>query len=189
MSVQRLRRALVLLALPVYGAGAGVSIAAAHQTATARSAASVNVPQLLAKRVTRVKQHDGGVAVLLPATMPLDTPDFTASSASKGNYTLEIDGAKNCDGANVCLFALFMAQRGGKLFGKPVSLTQGVHGAFKNITCGASCSPAAITWIEHGVRYEIQANPSIEAHPNVSTKTLRAVFVAAANSAIQAGPR
>jgi hypothetical protein len=39
------------------------------------------------------------------------------------------------------------------------------------------------------VRYAIEANPSVENHPGVPANRVRAAFVAAADQAIDAGPR
>jgi len=147
------------------------------------------VARLLRSRITLVKQHNGGVPVLLPTTMLLGSPDYTASSASRGSYRLEIDGAEPCNGANVCLYALFTGVRGGRRYGSTVELAHGIHGSFAGIQCGAVCSPASIDWVERGVLYTIEANPSVEYHPNVAGGVVRAAFVAAANQAIDAGPR
>jgi hypothetical protein len=163
--------------------------AAAGVAASAHPAATVAVVDLLAARIANVRPHDGGVAVLLPTTMPLQRPNFTASSASDGRYRLEIDGAEPCAGANVCLFALFTGVRGGRPYGKPVALSHGIGGDYATIQCGAACSPASISWEEHGVRYEIEANPSVEYHPGVAGGTVEAAFIAAADQAIDAGPR
>lgn len=174
------RRALV--ALTAMSIAAGSAVAAA-------SSSNVAVAHLLRSRVAAVKQQDGGIPVLLPTTMALGSPDYTASSASHSSYKLEIAAAKNCDTANVCLLAFFEGRRGGKRFGKPVELAQGIEGAFATIQCGAACSPASIDWIESGVLYTIQANPAIEEKPNVPPKAFEEVFIEAADQAIEAGPR
>lgn len=145
--------------------------------------------KVLGARIASVKRGDDGVAVLLPATMPLPRPDYTASSASPGRYRLEIDGAEPCNGANVCLFALFTGVRGGHLYGKPVALHGAITGRYATIQCGAACSPASIDWRSGGVLYTIEANPSVEYHPRAAAGAVRAAFVAAANEAIDAGPR
>jgi len=162
---------------------------AAGPAGAAGGSAKVDVLAALSARIATVKRGDGGVAVLVPATMPLQRPYYTASSASAGRYRLEIDGAEPCNGANVCLFALFTGERGGHLYGKPIALDHGVAGRYAQIQCGAACSPASIDWIEHGVLYTIEANPSVEDHPNVAGGVVRAAFIAAADEAIDAGPR
>ncbi len=163
----------------------GAAVPAA--TDAAAHGAMVSVVRLLAPRIAVVKRRDGGVAVLLPMTMPL--PDYTASSASAGHYRLEIDGAEPCGGANVCLFALFTGVRGGRPYGSPVRLSHGIRGGYADIQCGAACSPASLDWVENGVRYAIEANPSVEDHPGAAAHAVRAAFVAAADQAIDTGPR
>jgi hypothetical protein len=157
--------------------------------AGAASTSRVAVAHLLRSRVASVKQKDGGVPVLLPTTMPLGSPDYTADSASRGSYRLEIDGHEPCNGVNGCLYALFTGAWGGRRDGSAVELAHGIHGSFADIQCGAACSPASIDWIERGVLYTIEANPSIESQPNTSADALEQIFIDAANQAIDAGPR
>jgi len=166
-----------------------VTMAVCATVAGAASTPPVTVAHLLRSRITLVKQHDGGVPVLLPTTMLLGSPDYTASSASRGSYRLEIDGAEPCNGANVCLYALFTAVRGGRRYGSAVKLTHHIHGRFAGIQCGAVCSPASIDWIERGVLYTIEANPSIELQPSLAANAFEQSFIDAADQAINAGPR
>ena len=166
-----------------------LAMAGCATVAGAASTPTVSVVHLLRSRIGLVKQHDGGVPVLLPTTMPLGSPDYTASSASRGSYRLQIDGAEPCNGANVCLYALFTGVRGGRRHGGAVELAHGIHGSFAGIQCGAVCSPASIDWIERGVLYTIEANPSIESQPNVSAKAFDKIFIDAANQANDAGSR
>ncbi len=60
-----------------------------------------------------------------------------------------------------------------------VSLAEGIKGYFKPLSCGGSCSPPSIQWIQKSVRYEIQAN----------ALGGRRAFVSMANSAINHGNR
>ena len=166
-----------------------LTAAARATVAGAASTRTVAVAHLLRSRVGLVRQHDGGVPVLLPTTMSLGSPDYTTSSASHGSYRLEIDGAEPCNGANVCLYALFTAVRGSRRSGSSVGLAHGIHGSFNGIQCGAVCSPASIRWVEWGVLYTIEANPSIASQPNVSAGPFDKIFIDAANQAIDAGPR
>jgi hypothetical protein len=187
-STSRRRDAAAFLAALAAATLLGAYVPAATDAA-AHTAATVSVVRLLAARIATVKQRDGGVPVLLPTTMPLDRPDYTASSASPGRYRLEIDGAEPCGGANVCLFALFTGVRGGRRYGSPLRLSHGIRGGYADIQCGAACSPASLDWVENGVLYAIEANPSGEYHPGAPPDTVRAAFVAAADQAIDAGPR
>jgi hypothetical protein len=126
------------------------------------------------------------VAVLLPATATLDigrsTHLFTSASVSRsrGAWGLSLSPVKNC-GADACFLAEFSGAKGQRLgyATTNVALARGLRGYFKPISCGGSCSPASIQWIEHGVRYEFQAN----------ALGGRREFVAMADSAIRAGDR
>ena len=60
-----------------------------------------------------------------------------------------------------------------------VSLALGMKGYYKPLSCGGSCSPPSIQWIQKGVRYEIQAN----------ALGGKKAFISMANSAINHGNR
>ena len=148
-------------------------------TATVAQAKTVDVPSLLRSSIP--KARDGGVPVLLPARMNLDYSGKTYAGGGGGNdeYALVLDARPHC-GGNACSLASFTAMQGEPLgFKTNVTLARGIRGAYKPLSCGASCSPPSIMWILGGVRYEIQA------------KALggRAAFVAMADSAIRAGDR
>ena len=57
---------------------------------------------------------------------------------------------------------------------------QGIEAHFKPLSCGASCSPPAITWFVNGRRYEIQAK---------TVDGSKETFVALANEALAGGAR
>ena len=151
--------------------------------ATSAVARTVDVPDVLGSHIPDAAAID--VPVLLPSRMNLDidasTKVFADGSSRKGSYDLTLSGAANCRGANACFLAEFSAQRGAKLGYKStnVKLALGLKGYYRDLSCGASCSPASIAWVQKGVRYEIAA------------KALggRKAFVTMANSAIRAGNR
>jgi hypothetical protein len=152
-----------------------VSSAAARQV--------VDVPAAAGPALAKV--HHSGVAVLLPATANLDinrTTHLFASatvSRSRGEWGLSLSPVRNCF-ADACFLASFSGAKGQPLgFRTNVALAEGLRGFFRPISCGGSCSPASIQWIEKGVRYEIQAN----------ALGGRQEFVAMADSAIRAGDR
>lgn len=148
-------------------------------------ARTVNVPDRLGAVVPDAQ--DSGLVVLLPSTMNLDYKKsgklYADGSGDKktGRYSLELSAVKDCGGANACFLAEFSGEKGQPLGYKTtnVSLALGMKGYYKGLTCGASCSPPSIQWIQKGVRYEIQA------------KALggKKAFVAMANSAISNGNR
>jgi hypothetical protein len=147
------------------------------------AARTVDVPTRLASVIPAA--HDSGLVVLLPTSMNLDYGGkvYADGDGDKrlGTYTMELSGAKGCGGANACFLAEFLGAKGAKLGYKTtnVKLALGMEGYYKALSCGASCSPPSIAWIQKGVRYEIQA------------KALggKQAFVAMANSAITAGNR
>jgi hypothetical protein len=121
------------------------------------------------------------IPVLLPDAMPTDSdPLYADDYASRKAYFLDLSGAPDCGQATACFEAEFSGQKGGTPYGfKPVRLARGRHGHFKPTTCGASCSPAMISWKERGATYTIQANVAHE----------KATLVKMANEAIRRGPR
>ena len=126
------------------------------------------------------------VPIRLPARMTLDYDKnaFGDGFARKQSYDLDINAVKKC-GANVCFLASFQGERGGTpAFKKTVSLAKGITGYYKPLTCGGSCSPPMIQWIQRGVLYSIQAK--VDAPGKGGT---RRAMVRAANSSIRATPR
>jgi hypothetical protein len=121
------------------------------------------------------------IAVLLPDTMPTDAKHLYADHwETRKTYALSLADVPGCGEATACFEAEFSGQKGGTPYGfKRVRLARGRHGHFKPTTCGASCSPAMISWKERGATYTIQANVAHE----------RTTLVKMANQAIRRGPR
>jgi hypothetical protein len=163
-----------------------IALAALVAVAVPAFAASgdVNVPAKFAKLLPKVKQKSG-LAVRLPSKIHVfvkPSRTFADASSTKKSYFLELDAAKSCNGANACFLASFAAKRGGTpAFKRTVSLTHGITGYFKPVTCGGSCSPAFIQWKEGGVLYEIE-NKGVG-------KNEKSSMVKLANSAIRGGDR
>lgn len=161
-----------------------VAVAAVAVPALAASEGDVNVPAKFSKLIPKVKQKSG-LAVRLPSKIHVflnPSKTYAAGSSTRESYFLELDAAKQCHGANACFLASFSGKRGGTpAFRSTVSLTRGITGYFKPVTCGASCSPAFIQWKEHGVLYEIE-NKGVGKNEKRSMKRL-------ANSAIRGGNR
>ena len=103
-------------------------------------------------------------------------------SGARNAFTLEFAGAPHCGSANACFLASFQGTRGGKLPGKSnLELAGGQPAFYKGITCGASCSPATLWFLNRGVLYTWQHND-----PPKNTKSVLARLAA---QAIAAGPR
>jgi hypothetical protein len=174
-----MRRSLTLIA------AACLASALLVAPATAGSTGVVSPPKLFAKKLDKVKA-DSGIDVFLPSHLRVfvkPSKAYPTAVASDGTYDLEIGAARNCGGANACYLANFTGTRGEKpAFRKKVSLAGGHTGYWKGITCGASCSPAEIQWLEGDVLYTA-------ATKGVGLKKEKPTLVKLANEAIKAGPR
>jgi hypothetical protein len=144
------------------------------------SAKSYDVARSLGAVLPRVVEHSG-VPVLVPDRIALDYGGklYPSGIGGRNAWSLSLSGAPRCGGATACFLAEFSGRRGGHpSFSRQVKLRGGVTGYFKPLSCGGSCSPPAVQFVRAGVLYEIQAKvPRGEAD-----------LVAAANSALRAGP-
>jgi hypothetical protein len=144
-------------------------------------AGSVSLPTLFAKQINKINAASHAPAVLLPGSMALDVKHPYATGGPSGSsYDLEIGAVKNCNGANACFVADFQAHKGGKVFGKKVTVNGASKAGFVGLSCGASCSPPQVDFVVGGVLYSIQANVG---------KHSRTALISAAEAAISAGPR
>jgi hypothetical protein len=153
--------------------------------ATAGDTGIVKPPTLFKSKLAQVKSGSG-IDVYLPSRLRVYTKPSRArgeASVDDGFYNLEIGAARNCGGATACFLANFTGTKGAKpAFGKKAALTGGRTGYWKGITCGASCSPAEIQWLEGDVLYTV-------ATKGVGVKKEKPTLVKLANEAIKAGPR
>jgi hypothetical protein len=152
--------------------------------AVAASVPTVNLNQLFADTLPAVKAKTS-LPILFPDTMPYESTGqiYTAGGGSKKEYSLSLYDAPDCSGANVCFIAEITGTKGGQPFGRgKATLAHGIHGRYQPLSCGASCSQPSISWKEHGVTYEIQAD--VEA-----AKNDRAALVKMADNAITRGAR
>jgi hypothetical protein len=160
-----------------------LALAAALVPAAAAQAHPVDVPGAIGAKLDRVAAKTN-VPILLPQTIDLDidvdTPVYSSGYGRKRAWGFTLQGTRRC-GANACSFAWFSARRAKRL-GVPVNtrLVQGIKAHFKPLSCGASCSPPAITWLVNGRRYEIQAK---------TVDGSKQTFVDLANAALAGGGR
>ena len=145
-----------------------------------------SLPSLFARQIIAINRAPHAPPVLPPRSMPLDAKRMFATGGVGGGqvpgYDLQVGAVKHCGGADACFVAAFTAATGSKVFGKRVTVKGASRAGFDPLSCGASCSPPQIDFVWHGVLYTIQAN--------LKTKqTDRAALIAAAQSAISAGPR
>ncbi|HEX8119940.1 MAG TPA: hypothetical protein VF549_01625 [Solirubrobacteraceae bacterium] len=165
---------LVSLALIVLLTGAAVAHAAVY-----------DVKRVLGDDLPRVAKKTQ-VPVRLPTKINLDYGKnvFGSGTGSKNRYSFGIDAAQPC-GANACFLAQFRAEKGGEpAFDREVLLAKGITGYYKPLTCGGSCSPPMIEWVQGGYLYGIQAKVGVS-----GKSAQRRAMVRAANSSILATPR
>lgn len=124
--------------------------------------------------------------MLLPARMTVDVAPgrlFGRGRASAGSYSLNLDVGRRCHGAGACFVAFFLGQKGQSLAGgRKVRLARSIEGRFLRRSCGASCAPPQIMWVERGVLYTIQDRVPTD-------RQAKGVLTSLANSAIRGGPR
>ena len=172
-----MRRAALLFSVAAATLVAGSALAAS-------SSNSVNVLKVFSKQIASIKKSSKA-PVILPASLPFGgkVPKvYPAGAGTRNSWTLVLSGAPNCGGADACFLASFDAQRGGKLPGKSnLKLAGGQAAFFKDVTCGASCSPAEIWFVYRGVLYTY-------AHKDAPRNT-KTVLARLAAQAIAAGPR
>ena len=142
-----------------------------------------DVPDLVDRPLAAVKKA-ATIDVLLPSQFTSDLPKLYSEGRGRGgSYRFEIGAVRHCGGANACFIASFRAKRGGKPTNtRKVDLKRGRQGYFEPLSCGASCAPPSIEWVDDGVLYTIEGKFGTK-------KTERRVFTRLANSAIQKGPR
>jgi hypothetical protein len=141
------------------------------------------LPGLLTPTVAEVKQQTP-LPILLPDKFPSAFDElYPYGGGSEKEYAIGLSAAPDCGGANACFVASFVAEQGGRPFGpRKATLARGIHGRFKPLSCGGSCSPPSIAWKRRGVTYTIQANVG-------NKRTERKLLVRMANEAIRQGPR
>ena len=153
--------------------------------ATAGDTSVVKPPTIFKSKLAKVKA-DSGIDVYLPKRLRVYVKPsrvFGSATAESGSYSLDLDAARNCRGANACYLANFTGTRDQEPgLGRKVKLADGRTAYWKGITCGGSCSPAEIQWVENDVLYTI-------ATKGVGVKKEKATLVKLANEAIAAGPR
>ena len=162
-----------------------IILGAALLAPAAASAATFiyDVPHLVGRPLAAVKKASE-IDVLLPTRLTTDLPKlYSVGSGRKRSYRFEIDAVRHCRGAGACFVASFRARSGGKPSNpKKVTLRGGRRGWFRPLSCGASCAPPSLEWVQDGVLYTIEAK--------LGTKTTeRKILTRLANSAIDNGPR
>ena len=145
------------------------------------SSQAVQVAEIFRSIVPNIQQQTN-VTIRLPSQLPSGFEDqriYTNYGVSRNGYGIDLASQPNC-GANACYIGSFSAEQGGRpSFDQIVSLTNGIRGYYKPLSCGASCSPPAIQWLQGGVLYDIQMRVSRD--PNEAMQQMLQL----ANSSIQ----
>jgi len=173
-----MRRILAVLAT------AAALAAVLAMPASAGETSLISPPSIFKGDLASVKTTSG-IDVFLPSHLRVFTNRRVSgdATAEDGFYDLELGIGRRCNGANACFIGNFTGTRGVEpAFARKARLTGGRTGYWKGITCGASCSPAEIQWVEDGVLYTI-------ATKSVTSRREKATLVKLANNAIKAGPR
>lgn len=169
-------RPLRLVALALVALFASVAVA---------EAALYDIPRVLRDDIRRLAPRTD-VPIRIPARMNLDYDENAFGSGGRiaDGWELEVAATAEC-GANACFLARFSGEEGGTpAFRRTVGLARGITGYYKGLTCGGSCSPPMIQWVQGGVLYSIQAKLSASGRAKQ-----RAAMIRAANQAIRARPR
>jgi len=145
---------------------------------------TIGIDGVLAEPTTELRAQTR-VAILLPNALPVVDRRIklhATGSGSRDRYTFRLTTTPDCD-ANFCYVATFSARKGkGRMTGRAIGLAKGRKGRFHPMSCGASCSPASITWRERGATYTLEAMIPLKADQRAALRKL-------ANSAIKRGPR
>jgi hypothetical protein len=144
---------------------------------------NIDVPKKL-KSLLVVARDKTDVPILLPQKYRTDAKKLVPSgSFARKRYKFSLSAIRGCGGATACFIADFSAKRGGHPhYQRKVTLTGGRTGYFKPLTCGASCSPPVIEWVEDDVLYWIQADAG-------NGRQEKKRLVGMANSALEHGAR
>jgi hypothetical protein len=144
---------------------------------------NIDVPKKFEALLVEARQKTE-VPILLPQKYRTDASTLVPSGGfARKRYTFSLSAVQGCGGATACFIADFSAKRGEQPhYTREVRLRGGRTGYFKPLTCGASCSPPVIEWVEDGVLYWIQADAG-----NARQEKKRLVRMA--NSALWHGPR
>lgn len=162
-----------------------LTITAVCATAGVAHASLYDIPQVLSDDIARVAPRTD-VPIRLPRLINLDYERnaFGDGRRTADGYELDVNATAEC-GANACFLAQFSGVEGGEpSFRREVDLAGGRTGYYKPLSCGGSCSPPMIQWVQGGVLYSIQAKLGVSGRVKQ-----RAAMIRAANSAIRRRPR
>lgn len=156
-----------------------------------RSERGKSVPAVLESALSEIKTRSG-IPVLLPSAMPPGIGTVRHALIEKANsdgYQISLYYKLGVGDAGFAGMLSAQSNPGYTPQELPnvseVELAHGIHGYFRAVTCGGSCSPANLWWKEGRVLYQVQFMlPS-----DYSDLIQQHEMVMAADSAILAGAR
>jgi hypothetical protein len=175
-----------------YGVTTDVDLLAlAKQYFDSHHSAGISIKVLLNSVLPEIRAKSR-VAVLAPGELPKSFSEVKYASvqkASDSEYAISLN--YKLGGGDAGFAALFAAKANSGYEPqelpnvRKLKLSHGLLGYFRAVSCGGSCAPANLWWKEGRVLYQIQLNLPSSLPEGDQEDTL----IAAANSAILAGPR
>lgn len=171
------------------------AIAQAHGQFAASALSPANsaipLPSALASILSEVKAKSH-LPLLLPSALPQSIAKAkyaVVETASKDEYVISLNYELGVGDSGFA--ASFAANAHANIGPKDLSnveevkLSRGLVGYFRSVSCGGSCAPANLWWEENRILYQIQLRLS----STTPEGDQRRLTIAAANSAVIAGPR
>lgn len=150
---------------------------------------SAPVVKILRPVLQKIRKQ-ANAPILLPSKLPSSVNEneihFVGGEGKSDGWEISLYYKEGCGDA--CFVGYFEAKRDGKVsrdeVDRVVRLVNGISGYYTARSCGASCAPPQINWMDKGVMYTIQFKVN-----NRTKKHDEAEVIALANSAIQGGAR
>lgn len=149
------------------------------------------LPKIFEKPVRELKSSIR-FPILLPDALPNSTNFPLVAFVGHGSayeYGIGVhyvDGSGSLGDINMCgTFSGKSNSRLPEVPGEEVQLTANTIAKFRAVSCGGSCAPANLWWVQNGVLYTI----SLKLRSDLDESEQKRRILEMANSAIAAGPR
>lgn len=188
-SVVKVTVLTIVCAMFAVGCRAQARVEAAPTRSNIASGSAKTLPEQFAAALSEVKSKSR-IPVLLPSELPQSiskAKHAVVEKASDNEYAIALYYTLGTGDAG---FAGFFDAEGDPNYnpqelGDKVQLSHRLLGYFRPVSCGGSCAPANLSWKYGRVLYQIQLRFPSTLRDGDQQKSI----VAAANSAILAGPR
>ncbi len=179
--------AVVLICYAVACAAQTSAPLLSHEAAS-RVAPDRSLPKPFVAILPKIKAKSR-IPVLLPSKLPRSIKDAVLETVSANNYAISLFYQLGIGDAGFAGYLSAQSKPGYNPRELPgvheVRLAHGVRGFFRPVSCGGSCAPANLWWMERGVLYQIQISLS----SSLTAQNQQKVMVAIADSAVLGGPR